>query len=162
MTIATGINKIGAKLGRAGLKAYARFQRCVTNDKGERYFSYEPDSAEMAEARRLAEKFGVKAVIVGHSHAARWKLENDLLYANTGTWIWLMRLPDEDAGADEWNDFLRDLQDDPKLESDKNQDKLEKRFTWVTVSPEDEGATIALYALEEGEPKLVNTTKVAS
>jgi UDP-2,3-diacylglucosamine pyrophosphatase LpxH len=137
---------LSLKLTRAGLKLYARMQRQLTDDSGKRYFSYEPGKSEMNEARRLANKYGAKAVITGHSHAARWKQEGNLLYVNTGTWIWLMRLPDESASDDEWIEFLKDIKRDPKLEGDKNQARLEKRFTPVTLEPGPRGgATIALH-----------------
>jgi len=106
----------------------------------------------MTEARRLADKYGAKVVVTGHSHAARWKQEDNLLYVNTGTWIWLMRLPDEDASDDEWIEFLKDIKQDPKLEGDKNKAKLEKRFTPVTVESSPQGgAAIALHSWEPSD-----------
>ena len=136
------------KLIRAGLKLYARVQRQLVDDIGTRYFSFKPGKSEMHEARRLADKFGANAVITGHSHAARWKQEDNLLYVNTGTWIWLMRLPDEDASDDEWIQFLKDIKNDPKLESDKNKAKLEQRFTPVMVEPRAGGAAVSLLKWE--------------
>ncbi len=150
------------KLGRAGLRLYAHAHRCIAGDDGERFFSYEPDEAEMNEARRLGSKYGAKAVITGHSHAARWKLEEDFLYANTGTWIWLMRLPDEKTGDEAWTEFLQDLREDPKLEGHKNQSKLEKRFTPVTLEPRAEGGvTVALHIWEpSGELRMMHSAVV--
>jgi UDP-2,3-diacylglucosamine pyrophosphatase LpxH len=135
------------KLSKSGLKLYAHAQRHFAGEQGRRFFSYEPDESEMKEAQRLADEYGVRAVITGHTHAARWKQEGSLLYVNTGTWIWLMRLPDEDASDEDWTEFLQDLREDPKLESKKSQKRLEKRFTPVVVEPRAEGgATVSLHS----------------
>jgi len=150
------------KLTRSGLKLYAHAQRQIAGENGTRFFSYEPDESEMKEARRLSNKYTARAVIMGHSHAARWKQTENLLYANTGTWIWLMRLPDEGATDDQWIEFLQDLKDDPKLEGSKNQARLEKRFTPVTVEPRAEGgATVSLHSWESsGELRLMYSSTV--
>jgi predicted phosphodiesterase len=150
------------KLTRAGLKLYAHAQRRIAGEDGKRFFSFDPDESEMKEAQRLGKKYAVKAVITGHSHAARWKEEESLLYVNTGTWIWLMRLPDENASDKDWTEFLRDLRDDPKLESDKNRAKLEKRFTPVIVEPRAEGgAIISLHTLEpSGQLRMIHSATV--
>jgi UDP-2,3-diacylglucosamine pyrophosphatase LpxH len=137
------------KLTRAGLKLYARMHRQVVDDSSERYFNFEPRETEMREAQRLADKYGASVVITGHSHAARWKQKDNLLYVNTGTWIWLMRMPDEHASDDEWMEFLKDIKKDPNLEGEKNQAKLEKRFTPVTLEPRtDGGVTVTLHSWE--------------
>lgn len=150
------------KLTRTGLGLYARAQRQIVDDSGAHYFSYEPGKSEMNEVRRLSDKYGTKAVITGHSHATRWKEDGKLLYANTGTWIWLMRMPDENAGDDEWIEFLNDLNEDPKLQTAKNMARLEKRFTPVTVEPRAEGgASIALHLFEpSGELRMVHSATV--
>jgi UDP-2,3-diacylglucosamine pyrophosphatase LpxH len=152
------------KLTKAGLKLYARAQRRLADDSGAEYFSYKPGQEEWEEAKRLSKKFGVQAVILGHSHAARFKQKPNLLYTNTGTWIWLMRLPAENASDDEWIEFLQDLKDDPKLKTPKNQAKLEKRFTPVTVEEKaGGGATITLHLWEpSGELRLVNSAVVSA
>jgi UDP-2,3-diacylglucosamine pyrophosphatase LpxH len=150
------------KLSKAGLKLYARAQRRLADDSGEEYFSYKPGEDEWKEARRLGEKFSTKAVIIGHSHAARFKEEQNLVYANTGTWIWLMRLPDENASDNEWLEFLQDLKKDPKLQTAKNQARLEKRFTPVTVEEKTGGgATVTLHTWEpSGELRIVHSAVV--
>lgn len=151
------------KLTKAGLKLYAHAQHHIADGSGARYFSYAPGEKELEEARRLGEKFGAKAVIIGHSHAARFKQEENLLYMNTGTWIWLMRLPDEDASDHEWVEFLKDLKEDPKLQSAKNQARLEKRFTPVTVEERaGGGATVTLHTWEpSGELRSVHSATVS-
>lgn len=160
--ISDALAGVSLKLARAGLRLYARAHRGIADDSGASYFSYAPDNAEMAEARRLSSKYGVKAVITGHSHAARWNEDSGLLYANTGTWIWLMRLPDEKAGDDEWVEFLQDLKDDPRLKSPGNQARLEKRFTPVLVEPRQAGgATIFLAEWDaSGELKVVHSASL--
>jgi hypothetical protein len=61
----------------------------------------------------------------------------------------LMRLPDENASDEVWMEFLQDLKEDPKLKTPKNQAKLEKRFTPVTVEEKvGGGATITLHTWE--------------
>jgi UDP-2,3-diacylglucosamine pyrophosphatase LpxH len=150
------------KLSRSGLKLYAHAQRHFAGEDGRRFFSYEPDESEMNEARRLSNKYTARAVILGHSHAARWKQTGNLLYANTGTWIWLMRLPNERAGDEDWTEFLQDLREDPKLESKKSQKRLEKRFTPVVVEPRAEGgATVSLHTWEpSGELRMMYSASV--
>ena len=103
------------KLGRKGLQAYARFHRHVTGAASERYFSLTPTEAEQQEALRLAGKFNADAVILGHTHAARFAQEG-VVFVNTGTWITLMALPDPDASLEVWADFLALLQDNPGLD----------------------------------------------
>ena len=150
------------KLSRAGLKLYAHAQRELAGEDGRRFFNYEPDESEMNEARRLSNKYTARAVIMGHSHAARWRQTENLLYANTGTWIWLMRLPEEGASEEDWTEFLQDLRDDPKLEGSKNRARLEQRFTPVTVEPRsDGGATVSLHIWEPtGELRIINSGTV--
>ncbi len=151
------------KLIRAGLRLYARAQRQLAGEKGEHFFSYEPDQAELYEAQRLSTKYSVKAVITGHSHAARWKQDQDFLYVNTGTWIWLMSLPDDEASNDEWTEFLQDLKNDPKLEGAKNRARLQKRFTAVMVEPRAEGgATLSLHTWDpSGELRMLYSASVS-
>jgi UDP-2,3-diacylglucosamine pyrophosphatase LpxH len=150
------------KLSKSGLKLYAHAQRELAGEGGRRFFSYEPDDSEMQEARRLSNKYRARAVIMGHSHAARWKQTGDLLYANTGTWIWLMRLPEEKASDKNWTEFLQDLRDDPKLEGSKNQARLEKRFTPVVVEPRAAGGVnVALHSWEpSGELRMMFSSTV--
>jgi UDP-2,3-diacylglucosamine pyrophosphatase LpxH len=161
--VSDSLGSLCLKLTRAGLKLYAHAQRQIAGEEGRRFFSYEPDESEMDEVRRLSTKYAARAVITGHSHAARWKQAGNLLYANTGTWIWLMRLPDEGATDDEWIEFLQDLKDDPKLESSKNRARLEKRFTPVTVEPRAEGgAAVSLHTWEpSGELRRVYSATVS-
>lgn len=103
------------KLLRAGLSAYAAGQRRLAGREGERFFALAPTEQEWSEAGRLAQKYSVGAVLFGHSHAARFFTEGELVYLNTGTWIWLMQLPPADADVAEWTRFLEALRRDPGL-----------------------------------------------
>ncbi|WP_437586786.1 metallophosphoesterase [Sorangium sp. So ce1000] len=134
------------KLGRAGLKLYAKLQRKLTGKAGDTYFELEPNEAEWNEAKRLAAKFGASAVILGHTHAARWKHEDGLLFANTGTWIWLMQLPPSDAGDDVWAEFLAEVKQNPRLAAERQKvARLISRFTAVSIEEAPGGgADVAL------------------
>ncbi|WP_433928215.1 hypothetical protein AB3662_33560 [Sorangium cellulosum] len=140
------LGRAGLKLGRAGLKLYAKLQRQLTGKAGDTYFALEPDEAEWKEAKRLAAKFGASAVILGHTHAARWKHDEGLLFANTGTWMWLMQLPPFDAGDDVWAEFLTEVKQNPRLAAERQKlARLISRFTAVSIDEAPGGgAAVAL------------------
>ncbi len=150
------------KLGRCALEAYARLHRLAAGDASERYFDLAPREAEWAEARRLARKFQAGAVLLGHTHAARWRQEEDLLYVNSGTWIWLMRLPSPEAPETVWADFLRELQHNPRLNPEQQRlARLEQRFTSVVCSPSARGgAEVSLVEWRPSGPQVLGTTHV--
>jgi UDP-2,3-diacylglucosamine pyrophosphatase LpxH len=150
------LSKARIKLARSVLGAYARTQRLIVGQSSERYFSLEPTEAETKEAQRLAKKFGAGAVIIGHTHAARWKVDSGVVYANSGSWIWLMRLPSPDASDEVWADFLQELQRNPSLEPSRQRlAKLETRFTAVMAEPHPGGgATVSLVEWKFPEKKL--------
>ncbi|EPX61756.1 hypothetical protein D187_010375 [Cystobacter fuscus DSM 2262] len=154
------------KLARAALGAYARMQRLFVGQSGQRYLSLEPTEAESKEAQRLAKKFGAGAVIIGHTHAARWKQDAEVLYANSGSWIWLMRLPSPEAPDSDWADFLDELRNNPGLEPQRQRlAKLETRFTAVVAEPHpDGGATVSLveWMPSPGALRQLATTRVAA
>jgi len=128
------------KLGRSALQAYSRLHRLAAGDSGERYFDLAPMPGEWAEARRLAQKYQAGAVLIGHTHAARWKQEEGLLYVNSGTWIELMRLPSPEAPDAVWADFLRELQHNPRLDpAHQRLARVAPRFTAVVCSPHAQG-----------------------
>jgi predicted phosphodiesterase len=139
------------KLVRAGLSMYAEAQRLIAGTSSERFFELAPSQGEWDEARRLAGKYGVEAVILGHTHAARWRAEEGLVLANTGTWIWLMALPHFDAGEEAWTQFLVELRQNPGLDpAQQLAARTIRRLTAVQVAErEGGGALIAL--LEWGE-----------
>jgi hypothetical protein len=152
------------KLGRSALEAYARVHRLAAADSSERYFDLAPMDGEWEEARRLAQKFQAGAVLIGHTHAARWKQEEGLLYANSGTWIWLMRLPSPDAPDAIWADFLRELQRNPRLDPKHQQlARLEHRFTAVVCSPHPQGgAEVSLVEWQQPSGlQVLGSTRVA-
>lgn len=104
------------KLARQGLRIYARAQRHMAGTTGDHFFSLAPEPAEWDEARRLATKYHADAVVLGHTHAARFRSEPDLTYVNTGTWIYLMRLPAADASIAAWEEFLGQCRSNPALD----------------------------------------------
>jgi hypothetical protein len=140
------------KLVRAGLAVYARLHREVVGQKGVDYFASTPEPSELAEARRLARQYGARAVVMGHTHSARWHAEDEGVFANTGTWIWLLRMPSPEASDDDWRDFLLELQDNPSLDSARQRlAKLERHLTAVVVEPRPSGgATMRLTEWKDG------------
>lgn len=140
------LSKASLKLARAGLKLYAGLQRRLAGNIGDEYFRLDPDAAEWKDAQRLAKKYGAGAVVIGHTHAARWKAEDGVVFANSGTWIWLMQLPSFDAGDETWADFIDELRQNPKLLPERQKHaKTVKRFTAVLVEPRPGGgATMSL------------------
>jgi UDP-2,3-diacylglucosamine pyrophosphatase LpxH len=152
------------KLGRSALEAYARVHRLAAADASERCFGLAPMQGEWEEAHRLARKFQAGAVLIGHTHAARWKQEEGLLYANSGTWIWLMRLPSPEAPDTVWVDFLRELQRNPRLEPEHQRlARLEQRFTAVVCSPHAQGgAEVSLVEWQQPSGlEVLGSTRVA-
>ena len=140
------------KLARAGLKLYAGLQRRLAGTASDAYFQLEPAAEEWTEAQRLAKKFGAGAVVIGHTHAARWRHDDGLVFANTGTWISLMSLPPFDAGDDAWAAFIAELRQNPGLDPAKQKvARTFGRFTAVTVEERPGGgATLALVQWEPG------------
>lgn len=155
------LSKASVKIARAGLKLYAGVQRRLSRDAGESYFRLDPTEDEWKDARRLAKKFGAAAVVVGHTHAARWKADADLVFANTGTWIHLMQLPPFDAGDEAWMDFLADLRRNPELVPERQRHaRTVERFTAVLLEPQATGATLSLVQWSGGELQTLGTASV--
>lgn len=138
------------KVLRAGLLPYARFHRSVAGEAGRAFFELVPGKEEWAEAERLARSHKAQVVVQGHSHAARLRAEDRLVYANTGTWIGLMRLPDPDAPAADWAAFLERLRANPGLDPAKAGEPVLKRLTAVEIHEVPGGATVSLFAWESG------------
>ncbi len=107
------------KLARRGLAGIARLQKRLTGDDGTVYFDTVPLPAEWEEAHRLADKFKVDAVLLGHSHAARFGVDKGRVYVNSGTWITQLSLPAPDAPAAAWAAYLHQLCDNPGLDPAK-------------------------------------------
>lgn len=167
-------DRIKAKLADAGLRRYAAVHRRVAGNSGESYFSLEPTKVEWTEAQRLARDWNAGAVIIGHTHSARWRTDSvgagsetdakkrPLTFLNTGTWIWMMRLPtaappDADpptqAKADkDWQDYLQELRENPSLEPEHQKlVRLEKRFTAALVDSAPNGARLSLVEWKDGQ-----------
>ena len=145
--------KARLKMAKAGLGLYAKLQRKVTGTQGDTFFALDPSPEEWTEAQRLAKKHNVRAVIIGHTHAARWGQKDGLVFANTGTWIWLMQLPAHNAGDAAWMDFLAELKKNPSLDPAKQ--KVARTISRFTAVELDEapagGAKISLVEWVPGE-----------
>ncbi len=151
------------KLARQGLEAYAKAQARLAGDAGEKYFELAPEQGEWDEAARLARKYRAQAVVLGHTHSARWKQDTGLTYVNSGTWIHLMQLPDAGAGEDAWVDFLRTLRANPALDPARGEAvSTVTRFTGVTLEPHtDGGAKMALIEFKDGASTVLSEGRVA-
>lgn len=151
------------KLLKGGLSVYAAAHKAIAGGSGDSFFAFAPSDAEWKEARRLAEKFDVNAVVLGHSHAARFRAEPELTYLNTGTWIGLMRLPDADAPDAEWEDFLRMLQRNPGMDPAKGPvPPMATRFTAALIEPGATGATLGLLEWRDGQAHVLVSGAVAA
>lgn len=147
--LAAGLSeRIRAKLLVAGLSLYARAHRAVAGRAGADFFRIDPGPAELEWAAQLAQRYDVHAVLTGHTHAARFSCSRGCLYINSGTWIWLMRLPEPEAGLEEWSAFLRELRDNPMLRPDRQRlARPERLLSVITACPRPEGG--ARFALAE-------------
>lgn len=151
------------KLARQGLQAYARAQSKLAGDAGEKYFDLAPADTEWTEATRLAAKYRAQAVVLGHTHSARWKEDRGLTYVNSGTWIHLMQLPEAEAGEEAWLNFLRTLRANPALNPERGESvHTVTRFTGVTLEPHsDGGAQMALVEFKDGAMTTLSEGRVA-
>jgi len=158
------LNDARLKLARAGLGFYARCQRAAAGDTGERFFALEPEAAEWDEATRLAKKYDAGAVILGHTHAARWRADPALTFVNTGTWIHLARLPPAEAGDAAWREFLESLRRNPELDqSQPGAIPLFTRFTGAVIEPSASGARLALVEWKDAaEPIILGEAQLAA
>ena len=144
------------KLLKAALRTYARAHRSLAKGLAEAYFSLEPDRREWEEAQRLAQKYEAEVVLIGHTHAARFREDDGVVYANTGTWIGLMRLPDSEASHEEWMEFLRTLKANPGLNAALGPAvPVLTRFTGVEVHEADGGGALVELVEWRGEERLV-------
>ena len=136
---------------RAGLSLWARLQKHVAGDKGEAFFSLDPEPHERATAEEIQGGHDVDVVVLGHTHAARLQSFGGLTLANSGTWIPLMSLPSPDAPAEEWTDLLERLRDDRPLTGDAAH-LLRRRFTAVELAQRDGGLDVTLLQCHPGPP----------
>lgn len=142
-----------AKVGRMGMKLYATAHRGLVGDEAKDFFELDPEATEWAEAVRLAAKYQASAVITGHTHAARWAQRMGLTVVNTGTWIWLMSPPAQDAPVEEWVHYLRRLRANPNLDPRPGEpDLLKSIFTAAIVEPaKTGGARLSLVEWKDGK-----------
>jgi len=133
-------DKARMKFLRNGMKYYSKAQKSLVKDAGEKFFALNPSELEWKEAKRLAKKFKADGVLIGHTHAARWRQDDDLTYVNTGTWIRLMSPPSADDHEDVWLDFLEMLQRNPMLDPDRGKaPPVRTRFTGAVIEPHPDG-----------------------
>jgi UDP-2,3-diacylglucosamine pyrophosphatase LpxH len=146
------LRKARAKIARKALAAYVGLQRKLAGTEGDTYFQLDPAEEEWTEAARLAAKYKVSAVIIGHTHAARFRQDEGLLYVNTGTWIGLMRLPSASAPDETWLAFLEELRKNKALLPERQKlAPIERRFTAVLLEPHAEGgAAVSLVEWKDG------------
>jgi UDP-2,3-diacylglucosamine pyrophosphatase LpxH len=157
------VTRAGIKIAKAALSLYAGVQRRLSGTEGDTYFALTPTEGEWTEARRLAKKYDAGAVIIGHTHAARWKEEEGLVYANTGTWIGLMQLPRSDESDEVWAAYLDELRRNKGLDPEKQERaRILTRFTAVLAEPHSEGgAALSLVAWEAGELRTMGAAHVS-
>lgn len=150
------------KLARQGLRLYASAQRKLAGSTGDSYFALSPDDAEWDEARRLGSKYGADAVVLGHTHAARFRSEPDLTYVNTGTWIYLMRLPAADAPVEAWEEFLSQCRSNPGLDPAKGPaPALIVRLTGLVIDVDPAGgARLQLHEFSERGSEILGESRV--
>jgi len=128
------------KLARAGLGLYARYHRSAAREVSKRFFAFDPEPREWKEAQRLASKYGAGAVVMGHTHAARWGVRDALTFVNTGTWIHLAQLPPAEASDATWTEFLESCRRNPQLDQTQpGAVPLLTRFTGAIVEPHPTG-----------------------
>ena len=138
------------KLARANLQLFGAVHRRLTGGESEAYFALEPTDAEWRDARRLARTHGAQAVVIGHTHAARFRDDEALVYVNTGTWIWLMGLPSPQMSDDEWVAFVEELSENRGLVKERQRlARLTRRLTAALIEPHERcGALLSL--VEQG------------
>lgn len=135
-----------------------RILRWLTGTRGERFFDREPTEAEKNEVDRLIAKFDCHAVIMGHTHAARFS-GGAQPYVNTGTWIPLIRMPDAQGAVERWEQFLDDLATDPQLigEAEKY---VTTRFTGAVVTEQKRGVELALVEWKDSRRVDTRSTQI--
>lgn len=129
-----------SRLLQAGLGVYARAHRWLAAGSGSAFFDVNPSDEEVDWAAQLLKRHGCDVLLTGHTHAARFVSRPDFAYVNSGTWMWLMRLPGERASPAEWAAWLTELRQNPSLDPTK-QDRVrpERRLSLIHVEPQPEG-----------------------
>lgn len=135
-----------AKLLRAGLSLYARAHRAFAGRSGADFFSLRPGDEERSWARELGRRYAADAVLTGHTHAARFDAGAGCVYINSGTWIWLVRLPAPEADLTEWTAWLSEMRQNPELLPERQERVRTERLLTVITARElaHGGASLAL------------------
>lgn len=135
-----------------------RVLRWLAGRRGERFFDTTPTEAELNEVDRLIAKFKCHAVIMGHSHAARF-VGGRQPYINTGTWIPLIRMPSAEDPVEAWTLFLDELKADPELRGVAAK-HVATRFTAAIVTQKDRGVELALIEWKDGARHRLGATQI--
>jgi len=92
---------------------------------------------------RLVSK-GTNLVVHGHTHSAKSYKVGEGLYLNTGTWGQLTRLPNADAGEEEWIAYIEELR--------AGRASSFRHPTFAHISSQKEGTVAALLEWRSGVP----------
>lgn len=72
---------------------------------------------EWQTARAQARRAGAAAVIAGHTHAAGWRADDELVACDVGAWTWLARVPPPGSGDEAWQAYLEQWQRTPRIDA---------------------------------------------
>jgi hypothetical protein len=129
----------GSSWRARGCKLYAAAQRSP-GATGDSYFDLAPEEGEWTRRVGWRPSTTADAVVLGHTHAARFRSEPGLTYVNTGTWIYLMRLPAADAPIEAWEEFLGQCRANPALDPTAGPcPALISRPTGLVIDPDPAG-----------------------
>ena len=107
-----------------------------------------PSEREWSWAWDCARAEGARILVGGHTHFARLVRFDGQVYANSGTWAGLMRLPPyEEKG--EWKRFAQALKEDPGV-TKAAREWLNLRLTCVELRGEGDGIDTRLVEWTEG------------
>lgn len=144
-------SRLRSRLLQAGLSLYAHCHRWLAGRAGAAFFDTAPSKEEASWAAQLAARHGCEVVLTGHTHAARFLDQPDVTYVNSGTWMWLLRLPAPTAPLAEWTAWLAELRQNPSLDPALQASVCpERRLSLIQVRPQPEGgARICLLECQE-------------
>ncbi len=131
------VDGLKERLARAAarLRSHAVKLRLKSVSGRNTFFDFGAEDENSAAAAALLEN-GADLVVHGHTHAAKAFPIGRGLYLNAGTWGRLSRLPDADAGEDEWYTYIEGLR--------AGRAETFQRLTFVRISGPPEGTTAAL------------------
>lgn len=137
------VEKISRALSRLRGSLATRLLRRVS--ARETFYSLEEEDASVDSVARLVEQ-GTHLVAHGHTHSAKSYPVGEGLYLNSGTWGQLTKLPDSQAPAEVWADFLSQLKE--------GRAETFTRPTFLRVKEVDGKTKAALFEWQDGGPDL--------